>query len=109
MVLTVPPSSPPQSFTRLGKCYTFNSGAAGYELLTTVKGGTGNGLELMLNIQQDEYLPVWGDTGERSGPSPSRDPRGPTDRRAPEFHPGPARKVCEGRSANGEGSSSIAR
>ncbi|XP_015264107.1 PREDICTED: acid-sensing ion channel 3 [Gekko japonicus] len=49
-------------FTRLGKCYTFNSGAPGHELLTTVKGGTGNGLELMLNIQQDEYLPVWGDT-----------------------------------------------
>ncbi|KAJ7322153.1 hypothetical protein JRQ81_018440 [Phrynocephalus forsythii] len=47
-------------FTRLGKCYTFNSGAPGYELLTTAKGGTGNGLELMLNIQQDEYLPVWG-------------------------------------------------
>uniref|UniRef100_A0A8D0B135 Uncharacterized protein n=1 Tax=Salvator merianae TaxID=96440 RepID=A0A8D0B135_SALMN len=53
-------------FTRLGKCYTFNSGASGYELLTTVKGGTGNGLELMLNIQQDEYLPVWGDTDETS-------------------------------------------
>ncbi|XP_062975562.1 acid-sensing ion channel 3 isoform X2 [Elgaria multicarinata webbii] len=53
-------------FTRLGKCYTFNSGAPGYELLTTVKGGTGNGLELMLNIQQDEYLPVWGDTDETS-------------------------------------------
>lgn len=48
----------------MGKCYTFNSGAPGYELLTTVKGGTGNGLELMLNIQQDEYLPVWGETGE---------------------------------------------
>lgn len=24
----------------------------------------GNGLELMLDIQQDEYLPVWGETGE---------------------------------------------
>ncbi|XP_053265756.1 acid-sensing ion channel 3 isoform X2 [Podarcis raffonei] len=53
-------------FTRLGKCYTFNSGAPGHELLTTVKGGTGNGLELMLNIQQDEYLPVWGETDETS-------------------------------------------
>ncbi|KAL8164748.1 UNVERIFIED_CONTAM: Acid-sensing ion channel 1C [Gekko kuhli] len=53
-------------FTRLGKCYTFNSGAPGHELLTTTKGGTGNGLELMLNIQQDEYLPVWGDTEETS-------------------------------------------
>uniref|UniRef100_A0A8C8VLU3 Acid sensing ion channel subunit 1 n=1 Tax=Pelusios castaneus TaxID=367368 RepID=A0A8C8VLU3_9SAUR len=53
-------------FTRLGKCYTFNSGAPGTELLTTVKGGAGNGLELMLNIQQEEYLPVWGDTDETS-------------------------------------------
>nr|XP_034984949.1 acid-sensing ion channel 3 [Zootoca vivipara] len=53
-------------FTRLGKCYTFNSGAPGHELLTTAKGGTGNGLELMLNIQQDEYLPVWGETDETS-------------------------------------------
>lgn len=29
-----------------------------------MKGGMGNGLELMLDIQQDEYLPVWGETGE---------------------------------------------
>lgn len=29
-----------------------------------MKGGTGNGLELMLDIQQDEYLPVWGETGK---------------------------------------------
>ncbi|XP_060104167.1 acid-sensing ion channel 3 [Heteronotia binoei] len=54
------------TFTRLGKCYTFNSGAPGQELLTTIKGGTGNGLELMLSIQQDEYLPVWGETEETS-------------------------------------------
>uniref|UniRef100_A0A8B9CJ04 Mitochondrial potassium channel ATP-binding subunit n=1 Tax=Anser brachyrhynchus TaxID=132585 RepID=A0A8B9CJ04_9AVES len=54
----------PQIFTRLGKCYTFNSGQPGTELLTTLQGGAGNGLELMLNIQQEEYLPVWGDTGE---------------------------------------------
>ncbi|XP_074842466.1 acid-sensing ion channel 3 [Carettochelys insculpta] len=54
------------TFTRLGKCYTFNSGAPGTELLTTVKGGSGNGLELMLNIQQEEYLPVWGETEETS-------------------------------------------
>uniref|UniRef100_A0A8D0H920 Acid-sensing ion channel 3 n=1 Tax=Sphenodon punctatus TaxID=8508 RepID=A0A8D0H920_SPHPU len=51
-------------FTRLGKCYTFNSGEPGYELLTTLRGGAGNGLELMINIEQEEYLPVWGDTGE---------------------------------------------
>ncbi|XP_069502080.1 acid-sensing ion channel 3 [Ambystoma mexicanum] len=53
-------------FTRYGKCYTFNSGLPGYELLTTLKGGTGNGLELMLDIQQDEYLPIWGETEETS-------------------------------------------
>ncbi|XP_030072974.1 acid-sensing ion channel 1C-like [Microcaecilia unicolor] len=53
-------------FTRYGKCYTFNSGKEGHEILTTLKGGTGNGLELMLDIQQDEYLPVWGETDETS-------------------------------------------
>lgn len=42
----------------------FNSGEDGKPLLTTVKGGTGNGLEIMLDIQQDEYLPIWGETGE---------------------------------------------
>ncbi|XP_065114673.1 acid-sensing ion channel 1C isoform X7 [Paramisgurnus dabryanus] len=60
----------PQNFstiyTRYGKCYTFNSGLDGNPLLTTLKGGTGNGLEIMLDIQQDEYLPVWGDTDETS-------------------------------------------
>uniref|UniRef100_A0A671QQY2 Acid-sensing ion channel 1 n=1 Tax=Sinocyclocheilus anshuiensis TaxID=1608454 RepID=A0A671QQY2_9TELE len=54
-------------FTRYGKCYTFNSGQDGRPLLITMKGGMGNGLELMLDIQQDEYLPLtylpppWGD------------------------------------------------
>lgn len=52
-----------QVFTKYGKCYMFNSGEDGKPLLTTVKGGTGNGLEIMLDIQQDEYLPVWGETG----------------------------------------------
>lgn len=47
----------------MGQCYTFNSGADGAELLTTPKGGTGNGLEVMLDVQQDEYLPVWKDMG----------------------------------------------
>uniref|UniRef100_A0A8C0VQG2 Acid-sensing ion channel 2 n=1 Tax=Cyanistes caeruleus TaxID=156563 RepID=A0A8C0VQG2_CYACU len=42
----------------------FNSGEEGRPLLTTVKGGTGNGLEIMLDIQQDEYLPIWGETEE---------------------------------------------
>ncbi|XP_069778730.1 acid-sensing ion channel 2-like isoform X2 [Narcine bancroftii] len=53
-------------FTRYGKCYTFNSGKEGFPLLTTMKGGTGNGLEVMLDIQQDEYLPVWDQTEETS-------------------------------------------
>ena len=41
----------------------FNAAEEGKLLRTTMKGGTGNGLEIMLDIQQDEYLPVWGDTG----------------------------------------------
>uniref|UniRef100_A0A8C3X2J6 Acid sensing ion channel subunit 1 n=1 Tax=Catagonus wagneri TaxID=51154 RepID=A0A8C3X2J6_9CETA len=53
-------------FTRYGKCYTFNSGRDGRPRLKTVKSGTGNGLEIMLDIQQDEYLPVWGETDETS-------------------------------------------
>lgn len=53
-----------QVFTRYGKCYTFNAGGEGRTPLITTKGGMGNGLELMLDIQQDEYLPVWGETGE---------------------------------------------
>ncbi|MEQ2190243.1 Acid-sensing ion channel 2, partial [Goodea atripinnis] len=52
-----------QVFTRYGKCYMFNAAEEGRTLRTTMKGGTGNGLEIMLDIQQDEYLPVWGDTG----------------------------------------------
>ncbi|KAM5135924.1 acid-sensing ion channel 2 isoform 2-T2 [Mantella aurantiaca] len=51
-------------FTKYGKCYMFNSGHDGRPPLTTVKGGTGNGLEIMLDIQQDEYLPIWGETEE---------------------------------------------
>lgn len=51
-------------FTRYGKCYTFNAGEDGRPPLITTKGGMGNGLELMLDIQQDEYLPIWGETGE---------------------------------------------
>lgn len=51
-------------FTRYGKCYTFNAAADDCPPLLTTKGGMGNGLELMLDIQQDEYLPVWGETGE---------------------------------------------
>lgn len=42
----------------------FNSGSDDKPLLTTVQGGTGNGLEIMLDIQQDDYLPVWGEAGK---------------------------------------------
>uniref|UniRef100_A0A3P8X5K5 Acid sensing ion channel subunit 1 n=1 Tax=Cynoglossus semilaevis TaxID=244447 RepID=A0A3P8X5K5_CYNSE len=61
-------SSPPvsQVFTRYGKCYTFNAGSDGRPPLITTKGGMGNGLEIMLDIPQDEYLPVWGETDETS-------------------------------------------
>ncbi|XP_056121209.1 acid-sensing ion channel 1A [Rhinichthys klamathensis goyatoka] len=52
-------------FTRYGKCYSFNSGDTGPPQIS-VKGGMGNGLEIMLDIQQDEYLPVWGETNESS-------------------------------------------
>lgn len=60
----LPPCLHPQIFTRMGQCYTFNSGAHGAELLTTPKGGAGNGLEIMLDVQQEEYLPVWKDMGK---------------------------------------------
>ncbi|XP_013007637.1 acid-sensing ion channel 3 isoform X2 [Cavia porcellus] len=46
-------------FTRMGQCYTFNSGASGAEPLTTSRGGAGNGLDILLDVQQEEYLPVW--------------------------------------------------
>ncbi|XP_031520883.1 acid-sensing ion channel 3 isoform X1 [Papio anubis] len=59
-------------FTRMGKCYTFNSGADGAELLTTTRGGMGNGLDIMLDVQQEEYLPVWRDNG-LIGPSPTEE------------------------------------
>ena len=58
-----PLSALPQVFTRMGQCYTFNSGTEGAELLTTPKGGMGNGLQVMLDVQQDEYLPMWRDMG----------------------------------------------
>ena len=60
-----------QIFTRYGKCYTFNSGQDGRPLMVTMKGGMGNGLELMLDIQQDEYLPVWGETGKAHSALPT--------------------------------------
>ncbi|XP_072900743.1 acid-sensing ion channel 4-A-like [Hemitrygon akajei] len=51
-------------FTRYGKCYTFNANKTGGR--KNKQGGMGNGLELMLDIQQDEYLPIWQETDETS-------------------------------------------
>lgn len=69
-------------FTRYGKCYMFNAAEEGKTLRTTMKGGTGNGLEIMLDIQQDEYLPVWGDSGR---PRPRVPPRESSGRLHPLF------------------------
>ena len=51
--------------TRLGYCYTFNSGSLGLPLLKSQGIGTRYGLSLTLNIEQDEYLewPVGLDAG----------------------------------------------
>ncbi|XP_017337741.1 acid-sensing ion channel 4-B [Ictalurus punctatus] len=49
-------------YTRYGKCYTFNGNKTSPK--RTRQGGMGNGLELMLDIQQDEYLPIWRETNE---------------------------------------------
>ncbi|KTF86701.1 hypothetical protein cypCar_00017635 [Cyprinus carpio] len=51
-------------YTRYGKCYTFNGNKTTSR--KTKQGGMGNGLEIMLDIQQDEYLPIWKETNETS-------------------------------------------
>ncbi|XP_036401877.1 acid-sensing ion channel 4-A-like [Megalops cyprinoides] len=51
-------------YTRYGKCYTFNGDKEMPR--KTKQGGMGNGLEIMLDIQQDEYLPIWKETNETS-------------------------------------------
>ncbi|KAL4608986.1 acid-sensing ion channel 4 [Arapaima gigas] len=51
-------------YTRYGKCYMFNGNKT--TLRKTKQGGMGNGLEIMLDIQQDEYLPIWKETNETS-------------------------------------------
>uniref|UniRef100_A0A8D0GQ14 Acid sensing ion channel subunit family member 4 n=1 Tax=Sphenodon punctatus TaxID=8508 RepID=A0A8D0GQ14_SPHPU len=51
-------------YTRYGKCYTFNADPS--NLRVTRQGGMGNGLEIMLDIQQEEYLPIWSETNETS-------------------------------------------
>ncbi|XP_012685770.1 acid-sensing ion channel 4-A [Clupea harengus] len=51
-------------YTRYGKCYTFNGNKSTSR--KSKQGGMGNGLEIMLDIQQDEYLPIWKETNETS-------------------------------------------
>ncbi|KAM9085412.1 acid-sensing ion channel 4 isoform 2-T2 [Megaptera novaeangliae] len=51
-------------YTRYGKCYTFN--ADPQSSLPSRVGGMGSGLEIMLDIQQEEYLPIWRETNETS-------------------------------------------
>jgi len=57
-----PPLLHPQVYTRYGKCYTFNGDRRNPRV--TRQGGMGNGLEIMLDIQQEEYLPIWRETSE---------------------------------------------
>ncbi|KAL3056597.1 hypothetical protein OYC64_019140 [Pagothenia borchgrevinki] len=54
----------PEVYTRYGKCYTFNGNRTTSR--KSKQGGMGNGLEIMLDIQQDEYLPIWRETNETS-------------------------------------------
>ncbi|XP_057359485.1 acid-sensing ion channel 4 isoform X1 [Manis pentadactyla] len=51
-------------YTRYGKCYTFNADPQSW--LPSRAGGMGSGLEIMLDIQQEEYLPIWRETNETS-------------------------------------------
>ncbi|XP_035665145.1 acid-sensing ion channel 1C-like isoform X4 [Branchiostoma floridae] len=51
-------------FTRYGKCYTFNSGSPNQPVLKTLKGGIGNGVEFFLDVQQEDYMPAWGESDE---------------------------------------------
>uniref|UniRef100_A0A3Q1EM70 Acid-sensing (proton-gated) ion channel family member 4b n=1 Tax=Acanthochromis polyacanthus TaxID=80966 RepID=A0A3Q1EM70_9TELE len=51
-------------YTRYGKCYTFNGNKTTSR--KTKQGGMGNGLEIMLDIQQDEYLPIWRETKDET-------------------------------------------
>ncbi|XP_062861654.1 acid-sensing ion channel 4-A [Trichomycterus rosablanca] len=51
-------------YTRYGKCYTFNGNKTMSRKMK--QGGMGSGLEIMLDIEQDEYLPIWRETNETS-------------------------------------------
>ena len=46
------------------QCYTFNNPDNVEDIKKTLKGGVDNGLELLLDIQQEEYMPMWKESGE---------------------------------------------
>ena len=45
------------------QCYTFNNPDNVEDIKKTLKGGVDNGLELLLDIQQAEYMPMWKESG----------------------------------------------
>ena len=53
-------------FTRYGKCYTFNNPDNKTQIKDTLKGGVDNGLALLFDIQQKEYMPMWKESGKTS-------------------------------------------
>jgi hypothetical protein len=68
--------------TRLGYCYTFNSGNSGRPLLKSQGIGIRYGLSLVLNIEQDEYLDLpiaLGSAGVRVAIHPQDQPPLPED------------------------------
>lgn len=53
-------------FTRYGKCLTFNNPDQRERIKQTLKGGVDNGMELILDLQQHEFMPVWSNNDELS-------------------------------------------
>jgi len=73
--ISLPPLSHPLVYTRYGKCYTFN--ADPQTSLPSRAGGMGSGLEIMLDIQQEEYLPIWRETSTQAGEGQGLPPGSP--------------------------------
>ena len=46
------------TFTEFGKCFTFNQPPDASQIKDTQQGGLDNGLELVLNVVQDDHLPI---------------------------------------------------
>lgn len=46
------------TFTEFGKCFTFNQPPDASQIKVTQQGGLDNGLELVLNVVQDDHLPI---------------------------------------------------